>query len=221
MSSEQGEKIESVNLSVVLVESFQDGQQNLRPVIVGVAGEDKISNFLSKESWKLKRFIEEKESQLSQPSRQESHNREKSLRQMRDERISHEAELRKAKARMDILESRVLLPVKILDEDGEIVGFELTTFSNNMEKRWWNFARSKKIIVRAAEVSGQFPEALGWLFGAFSARMKIFDALTGEDKDAAKVELKGFQQRYGEVVPQDLATALSPMMREISMGIPY
>jgi hypothetical protein len=219
MGLEQVEKKESFPLRVVLVESIQDGQSKIKPVIVGETGRGKMSDFILGETKKLKSRV--KELEFLKTSRQTSHHREKSLREMRDEKPARNQELAKVWAKLDVLEGRVFLPVKISQQEEEMIAWEPSVFSSPLEKRWWEFVRSKNILLQVAEVSSLHPQALDWLFGAYSARIKISDALYPEDKDAAKVELRGFQKKYSEVPSGDMTTALTPLMRLISESIPY
>lgn len=215
MTKEQVERKEKAQPRVIIVECSRNGFGKYKPVIVGEAESNDISQFVLQELQELKERIKRLKQKAMKSTRVNSHHRLKGARVLADERRSYQKELAHASAKIELLEGRIFQPIRIIRKDDEIKSCEPTSFIDENVRSWWDFVRRKGLLLKVAEVNSQFPGSLDFLLEAYSIIRKMDQAMTIDEEQVAKKAFEDFRRRYRES-PDDQAIALTPIMRLIS-----
>ena len=172
--------------TILLVEHKEKGKFVYKPLSVNKTADNTITRFILEEKREL-----EKKLNVSRttPTR-------RSMREIRD--IRNSREYIDNKKRLSVLRGERLQPIRFTPRIGKIKGFELVSFAQEEQKRWWTFAKQKGQMSKIAEVNKVYPEGLELLSEYFNIRHRMKFGLPKE-ADQARKEHDSFSQKANKI----------------------
>ena len=210
-----GKEFEDSSSKAVIIALNGNEATTYIPVLIKHS-EGEIPNFLAEQARQVDTRLAKRERQRNNLTRFRSQNRLRRMTQMHEIREWLESEIRANRDKKDIFDGKKAIPIKIIKERDEIKGFELTSFSEEEQKKWWKFVVSKNLLPEVAGIVQKYPDALPLMTEAFHISTMLGTSLYTEEIEQAKRDLKEFGLRYSRDVNEEQAIDMVPVMKVIS-----
>jgi hypothetical protein len=206
--TEKGEFSRAWKKIIILDESVAD-QRIFSPVLIGPEIEDPTSLYLTSQIITLKSWLKKFSSKIR---RKEKRRSPRPKRERRDILVPLLKIKEFKQKRLDILEGKDFRPIKIIKEEGKIVGWEFGEFTS-IERDWWKLTRT---VPELFERVAHSPEDAELLERGFQLRYKIKHGSEDEKQLAQKEWEEGeFANTIRGLDEERGIKIIGPLLRQI------